>query len=290
MTTRATSNRVVCGLDDSTHAPEVLSMAASLAGRLDLWLTVLHSPSPGVFTTGEHRRELVRRGEELVARVAADYDVDEVIVQPGDPARLLTALLRDGASMAVVGSRGRGPTRAALLGSVSADLARNAPCPVVVVPTGVPARRLGDEPGILCGLDGSTSAVHALEWASRIAWATGGRLLAAHVRDPDAPRTIEDGAGALAQVEREVAGLALPVEASMHLETGDPAEQLDALARTHGADLIVIGARRQTPLRAALTGSVSGRILATAGTPVVVVPDTVELDRLWAPARVNVLA
>jgi nucleotide-binding universal stress UspA family protein len=48
-----------------------------------------------------------------------------------------------GVQMIAVGSRGRGPVRRALLGSVSARLAATAPCPVLVVPE---TAELGDEP------------------------------------------------------------------------------------------------------------------------------------------------
>jgi hypothetical protein len=44
--------------------------------------------------------------------------------------------------MIAVGSRGHGPVRRALLGSVSAALAATAPCPVLIVP---PTATIGDE-------------------------------------------------------------------------------------------------------------------------------------------------
>ncbi len=40
----------------------------------------------------------------------------------------------------VVGSRGYGPLRRVLLGSVSTQLVKSAPCPVLVVPRGTEAR------------------------------------------------------------------------------------------------------------------------------------------------------
>ena len=49
---------------------------------------------------------------------------------------------RDDVRMIAVGSRGRGPVRRALLGSVSAALAATSPCPVLVVP---PTAEFGDK-------------------------------------------------------------------------------------------------------------------------------------------------
>lgn len=265
-------------------------MAAALAGRLDLWLTVVHSPSPEVFTTGESRRDVMRRGADLVAWLSADHDVDEVIVQPGDPAQLLRACLSDGASLAVVGSRGRGPTRAALLGSVSSELARTAPCPVVIVPPGAPVSGLGEQPAFVCGIDGSDAASHALDCASRLAWSMGGRLLATHVRKSTAGRRVEEGATARALMEHELAQLQLPVEASVHIEVGDAAKQLDELAAAHRAALVVVGSRGETPLRAALVGSVSARLAACARTPVLIVSKEARLARRSSPPSIHAAA
>jgi len=56
-------------------------------------------------------------------------------VRLGDPAVVLAEVAADcDAEMIVVGSRGRGAWRSAVLGSVSSELARLAACPVVIVP------------------------------------------------------------------------------------------------------------------------------------------------------------
>jgi nucleotide-binding universal stress UspA family protein len=52
----------------------------------------------------------------------------------GNPGTELELFARDvGATVLVVGSRGRGGLKRALLGSVSDHLVRRAPCPVLVV-------------------------------------------------------------------------------------------------------------------------------------------------------------
>jgi nucleotide-binding universal stress UspA family protein len=90
---------------------------------------------------GEHilatQRELTRTVAELGSDV--DVDVDVVIGDPdGDPADHLVPV-SEHVDLLVCGSRGYGPVRAVLLGSVSAKLTAEARCPVIVLPRGVSA-------------------------------------------------------------------------------------------------------------------------------------------------------
>lgn len=76
-------------------------------------------------------------GERLLDDLAEETGVDraERRVVTGFPAERLADLADDeSAQLIVVGSRGRGPLRSALLGSVSTSLIGLARCPVLVVP------------------------------------------------------------------------------------------------------------------------------------------------------------
>jgi nucleotide-binding universal stress UspA family protein len=63
---------------------------------------------------------------------------DELRAQPifkrGDPGTVLLAQAEQGIDLMVIGSRGYGPVKAALLGGVSARVVTEAPCPVLVTP------------------------------------------------------------------------------------------------------------------------------------------------------------
>jgi nucleotide-binding universal stress UspA family protein len=56
------------------------------------------------------------------------------VFQRGTPVRNLIARAEEGVDLLVVGSRGYGPLRTVLLGSVSAAILDRAPCPVLVTP------------------------------------------------------------------------------------------------------------------------------------------------------------
>jgi nucleotide-binding universal stress UspA family protein len=66
--------------------------------------------------------------------VADEVEVERVL-RSGDPAAEL-ALEAVELDLLVVGSRGHGPLGETLLGSVSSELVRTAPCPVLVMPRG----------------------------------------------------------------------------------------------------------------------------------------------------------
>jgi nucleotide-binding universal stress UspA family protein len=75
-------------------------------------------------------------GQQILDEAAEALACDnlERRILEGRPAAELCALAEElGARAIVMGSRGRGGVRRALLGSVSDHVVRNAPCPVVVV-------------------------------------------------------------------------------------------------------------------------------------------------------------
>jgi nucleotide-binding universal stress UspA family protein len=83
------------------------------------------------------RRRLAAVAEQMPAGIAVETtaivaDAERTLVEESERADLV-----------IVGSRGYGPHRAVLLGSVSGRLVRDAACPVLVVPRGVEAPLAG---------------------------------------------------------------------------------------------------------------------------------------------------
>jgi nucleotide-binding universal stress UspA family protein len=71
--------------------------------------------------------------ERAVASLSRDVRAEARVVE-GGPVQALEAEAADGLDLLVMGSRGYGPLRRVLLGSVSSQLVRLLPCPVLVVP------------------------------------------------------------------------------------------------------------------------------------------------------------
>ena len=150
---------VGCGFDGSHGSEEALSWAAALARRRRARLRALAVHSRVAFgavsTTGafgyesandELRDDLERRMGAALAALADGSEVSGGVLE-GDAATELAAASAD-LDLLVLGSRGYGSLRSALLGSVSRALVRSAACPVVVVPAGSAVAHHAD-PGAL---------------------------------------------------------------------------------------------------------------------------------------------
>ena len=278
------SRTIVCGVDRSDGAEAVVDVANWLANRLASRLALIH-------VVEESRREADALVAFLRGRPGLE-DLDDVRVLTGDPAKcLIQAAGRDSADLLVVGSRGRSSIRSAILGSVSRSLATSAPCPVVIVPEGVdsPAGTGGDE-SIVCGVDGSEHAVAAARLAAELAERMGIRLLVVHalqdVRSftsyPGARLTVPPLSGQPDARQRQAEQIvetaidAAGATATGVVEPGTPWEVLESVADRETGRLLVVAARGQNALRAALLGSVAIQLGATARRPLVVLPEPAE--------------
>ena len=119
---------VVCGVDGSDHARAAIGVAARMADDLHVALTVVSVRS------SQATSDDFAAGLEVIATTTPAGDHVERLAVSGDIADELARAAADRkAALLVVGSRGRGAVRAALLGSVSAGVTRLAPCPVLIV-------------------------------------------------------------------------------------------------------------------------------------------------------------
>jgi len=144
------AGKIVVGVDGSRHAVAALRWAADEAKLRSATLEVVHAwtfvpvatPAdsglvPMAWTDNVELLDVTRQAahEAAAAQVAEVLGPDHgatISVVEGGPAETLIAAAAD-ADLVVVGNRGRGNLAAALLGSTSAKVADQAPCPVVVV-------------------------------------------------------------------------------------------------------------------------------------------------------------
>jgi nucleotide-binding universal stress UspA family protein len=128
--------------DGSEEAGIALEQAGRLAAGLDARLRLITAVEPGSSAGGERAHADDRRRLERAAGSTAEgVEVETAVVEGGAAAALADQGVE--LDLLVIGSRGRGPLRRTLLGGVSAEVMRTAPCPVWVTPRGLGRAALG---------------------------------------------------------------------------------------------------------------------------------------------------
>jgi maltose/moltooligosaccharide transporter len=150
-------DRVVVGTDGSPSALYAVARAHEIAAAAEARIVVVsaYEPNGGARPqeTADGRKLLV--GEQA-ARAAMHRSVEELtserirnveqVVVPGKPAEALLRVAGESpATLIVVGNRGLGAAEGEVLGSVPAEIVRNAACDVTVIQTG--AEREAGVPG-----------------------------------------------------------------------------------------------------------------------------------------------
>ena len=287
------------GSDDATLAAQV---ATDLAQRTDAaihlahdWQLVTYAGDPylypGTLTDDyftlydESGRAILEQASERVAALGGT--VAQTHLLQGRPSDTMAALAGTiGADLIVVGSRGLGPLRRLVLGSVSDGIAHHAPCPVLTVRGGAdawPPQR------VVVGDDGSEIADRAAQLAGRIAVLCGAKGVVVRgyqplpTPDPDRPggphrhdEMVEAAEVAIEQRAAELAGV-FGGRLDARLAIGDPADLLVTTAEIADAPaLLVVGSRGLGAFQRFRLGSTSTKVLHAAHCPVLVVPGAPE--------------
>lgn len=308
---RTESGTALIAYDGSDDAAAAIRHAGSLLGPRpavvayvwdSLAALLLHTDANGL--TGsmreaaheldeEDRRDAERiaaEGAELAREVGFDPEAHALLGKPKAWPALLAEADAIDAAVVVIGSRGQGAVKSALLGSVSSGLLHHTRRPVLVVP---PTEEETPAGPALIAFDGSdasragiTAAAHLLAvreavietvWIPYSGMAAGGVIGAPVAVASRAVGELEKAVAADAtQTAHDGARLAAAAGLEARAETAEaPGPVWDSLrdsAEAHGAPVIVVGSRGRGPLASRVLGSVSSAVVHNAQLPVLVVP------------------
>jgi nucleotide-binding universal stress UspA family protein len=279
------------GSEQSVHAAHA---AADLARKWNAQLIVLTvfddtaacTPYLGAWQMGVDPEALARyaadiqhEAERSAGRVIEEAGLSyQLLREMGHPVdAIVDAALRKQVDLVVMGSRGMGAWKSAILGSVSDGVAHHARCPVLIV--------RGEYHGLhhlLVGSDGSQAADKATAMALKLAAGFEAELTILNVFESLAtyPGVLSDDLDpelyaerVRVAVDRRVQCLAEGADANYKLiqEAGHPAQTIVKFADENRTDLIVMGNRGMGPFKSLLLGSVSDRVLHHAHCPVLIV-------------------
>ncbi|MGC4820542.1 universal stress protein [Micromonospora sp. DT63] len=226
--------------------------------------------------TEESRQMLEKTAAELVDRWPG-LDVEARQVAGGPGATMVEESRR--ADLVVVGSRGLGGFTGLLLGSVGAQVAAHAHCPVLV--SRPDEQPIDADAPVLVGVDGSESSRLAVGYGATEAALRDVPLVLVHVSPLDGGRPLPDEVDE-AQAAYQAEAVRLLAEASAAVR----AEHPDLVVREHPiraagaaqglieasdtASLLVVGTRGRHGFTGLLLGSVSQAAIQHARCPVLV--------------------
>ncbi|RVU22277.1 universal stress protein [Streptomyces antnestii] len=287
---------VVAAVDGSEDSLRALEWALAEARRCGAPARIVHVRQEGPWTRpgvlGPPEPAVDGVLDEVRATLAGRDDLPpvEYVTLEGAPAAVLSELGPE-AELLVLGSRGRGGFASLLLGSNGVATARDATCPVVVVPR--PGRDVhGDAdvppgPRVVVGVDADDPDGTVLAFAFGQAERSGARLqviaafpwpvLAWTTFGDFTPTTVDQDAAeheTLTLVNAAVAPFRKEhpdVQVDLYVAPGDAAGHL--VENSRDADLVVVGRHRRRFTRPApMLGSVTQAVLLHAASPVAVVP------------------
>jgi len=250
-------DKLLVPIDFSERCLGAARYAISLAEHFQSEMTLLHVVSPE--NTGPGAAAMVNENQRMAAeKELADFLCAALnhlnvrrVLREGSPAEVIVdQARRDNSDMIMLPTRGYGPFRRLLLGSVTAKVLHDAPCPVW---TGVhlaegPSHEWLTPKQVVCALDLGPASATVLRWANGRAEAFHSKLTIVHVE----PRLDSPGEEFYAHEYRRIL-FAKATEAvgelqkregtsaELMLESGDVAEATArAVCRLDG-DLLVIG-------------------------------------------------
>jgi nucleotide-binding universal stress UspA family protein len=301
---KSTANRfarLLMATDGSPSAQQAAEVAAQIARSFESEVTSL-SAIPSISATaapleGEYYSKLINKADDNADRAAAVFkkagvSVSEKEIPQGRSSVVETIVdyaAKEKTDLIVMGTRGLGGFRRAVLGSVSSGVAAHAPCAALVVR---PNKKGGAGRAIsrvLVAIDGSPNAQRALETAVDLAKGMKAELRIAHVvyvptlfwsmGVPGAAVPTDKIEEDAEEVARQLlakavkfskdAGVANPKD-ELVTDLVSPAQGLVQLAERDEADVIVIGTRGNGGFKKLLLGSVANSVLHYADCSVLV--------------------
>jgi len=240
--------KILFAVDFSERARALAPAVRELAKLCDAEVNVLHTVELGPHHPYENEASQAR--EKLDALISEDLKGCNIVVHitPGDPASKIVEIARSGgADLIMMPTRGRGLFHIPVIGSVTARVLHDAPCPVW---TDAQRRDVAAYPQhgirtVVCAVDlGSRSSV-VLGLAARVAefWEASLRLVHVMEFSPKADWTQERRAQMTPVVEGQLKQLAEEAGGRPIIEAldGSPIEEVLAAAERCHADLIVVG-------------------------------------------------
>lgn len=273
-------------LQDALDAPLLLVHAVpSLAYLVGAKAPKFSDYQQAVQDQAEIELEALLKEEPLAGREITGEVINDSPIAPA----ILDRAIDRRAGLIVLANHGRRGAKRLVLGSVTEELMRTSPIPVLT--TGREARLWQQGEFILVPVDFTEGSEDVVRTAARLAPRLGlGVHLVHMVEIPIAPilaegfpeaahfPTEELEAAAREKLEQLAAELGVAATAKLTVQVGGAADGILTLAEGHDTGLIAIGSHGRRGIGRAVLGSVAETVTRHSGCPVLVVKRGQELD------------
>jgi len=257
-------SHILVPVDFSDQSRGMLRYAKLIAERYNAEVTLLHAlSSPGAIPAPDPASfKLLPAPRDVMAETTAqlatfgDYELRGVtvrrLVSVGDPVEQIAGFVRtEGVKLIAMPTHGLGGLRRLLIGSVTAKVLHDVPCPVL---TGV---HLEQPPhhlplafsNVACAVDLDCHSHETLTWAAQFASDFHAQLNLVHAIPALEPGFEIPFGGdwksdlanlARSDLEKLVAATGSDVS-GIYIEAGEPRKAVCSFAKSSGADLLIIG-------------------------------------------------
>jgi len=292
------TSRWLVALDESGAAEKIVHWMRTFPHPKNTVVTLAHILGPLEIpeAVGAKGQQLILQQQEAIVEALLDgarrllkeaFAGVEVILREGIPGQELIRLIREYQPDLVISGKGGFYQTAGLgLGSVSHRLLAYAPCSVLLVP-GKVQRGVGLR--VMLATDGSTDAQRAARVVATlpelreitvvsVARPLGAeKLVLDRFHDSESRKMQADFLRHRKKVAHQAIDDALevlkdvPATLRTKVLSGRPAEAISRAARREGVDLLVVGSRGLTGVKASVLGSVSHAVAQLASCPVLIV-------------------
>jgi nucleotide-binding universal stress UspA family protein len=299
---------ILCPIDFSEHSRQALSYAALLASRNNGHLVVVFVEDPllaAAAAVAYDEKALIDKGRAALRRFVeptitrqglalTDITLDVAVGRPHEEIAWTADRLKG--DIIVMGAHGRTGASRMMLGSTTHRIMHRSPLPVLAIPpvkgrAQAPPRKWPGKWAVAPVDLGSRDRADALA-AAVVARELGAQLMLVHVVEPITELAWVDLDVTRRNQQRERRALAHLTRLKDELEwavadcrvlTGQPAEQIAAIASANNVGLVVMTRRRGQGLFGPRQGSISYQVLVEASTPVLALPS----DKKWIRRAVD---
>jgi nucleotide-binding universal stress UspA family protein len=293
---------VLVPVDFSPTAQYAVDFAVSLARRFRARLTLLHVvedasalsysfPGKGGEAVKERSADAFERLSAMLSPEDQD-DLDlQILIRSGNiEAELLAAIRANLESIVVMGIHHHGLVRRVLIGSVTQDMLRKLPVPVLTVSCDTKQRTLSR---VLFATDLTESSQDGFEFALDLVRMLGAHLMVVHAIEP-VPLSLGGGMPMLDTLaerqllhkvarrkleELEKEGAREQVMMTSQISEGVAAEEILEAAEDWDSDLIILTIQDKGLIERSLLGSTAERVVRDSRVPVLSFPVHVKTER-----------